>query len=215
MSDRQSSAADPGPQGTPTTVLDRLGDEGRQLLFTEARTAYAFSETPVSDAELRDIWELARWAPTSANVQPLRVLYVRTPEGKERLLPHIGEGNRAKSASAPVVAVLAEDTRFHEHIPTVFPLRPEMRDRLENDEAARTRMGHFSASLQVGYFILAVRAAGLAAGPMAGFDAAGVDAEFFADGRWRSLLVVNIGHPAGPSLPRLPRLEPDHVLSWA
>ena len=105
-------------------TLPRINAEARAALFTDARTAYSFAGTPVDDETLTDIWELARWAPTAANTQPLRVLYIRTPEGKERLLPHLDEGNRPKSASAPVVAVLAVDSRFHEHIPHILPVRP-------------------------------------------------------------------------------------------
>ena len=108
--------------------------EGRALLFTEARTANTFAETPVSDEELASIWELAKWAPTSANTQPLRVLYVRPGEGRDRLAKHMSEGNRAKTATAPAVAVLAVDTRFHEHIPAVFPIRAEMKDYFEAQE---------------------------------------------------------------------------------
>src|ERR1700710_1758095 len=95
--------------------LTRLDEAGRAALFTQARTANTFAPTPVSDEELTGIWELARWAPTAANTQPLRVVFVRTPEGKERLGRHMNEGNRAKTVSAPAVAVLAVDTRFHEH----------------------------------------------------------------------------------------------------
>jgi 3-hydroxypropanoate dehydrogenase len=196
--------------------LDRLDITGRSLLFTDARTANTFADIPVSDDELADIWSLAKWAPTAANVQPVRVLYVRTEEGKQRLVGHMSEGNKAKTASAPAVAVLAVDTRFHDHIPTVLPFRPELRDVFEADEAMREGTGSFSAALQVGSFILAVRAAGLAAGPMAGFDKAGLDAEFFPDGRWKSLLVVNIGHPGtDPWFDRLPRLGSADVVRWA
>ncbi|MGV9623232.1 malonic semialdehyde reductase [Streptomyces tendae] len=196
--------------------LPRIPAEAGAALFTDARTAYSFADTPVDDATLTSIWELARWAPTAANTQPLRVLYVRTAEGKERLLPHLDEGNRPKSASAPVVAVLAVDHRFHEHIPHVLPIRPEMKEYFESEPAQREAITSFNGPLQAGYFILAVRALGLAAGPMAGFDPAGIDKEFFADGDWHSLLVVNIGHPAGPpAFDRMPRLAHEHALDWA
>jgi 3-hydroxypropanoate dehydrogenase len=197
-------------------VVDTLDEAGRALLFTEARTANTWADTPVTDEELTSIWELARWAPTSANTQPLRVLYVRPGEGRDRLLPLMAEGNRAKTAAAPAVAVLAVDTRFHEHIPTVFPMRPQMKDMFEANEALRESGGKFNAALQAGYFILAVRALGLAAGPMTGYDAAGVDAEFFPGGRYKSILVVNIGHPGeNPWYGRLPRLDHEDVISWA
>jgi 3-hydroxypropanoate dehydrogenase len=206
-----------GPVGE--TEVDRLGvlDEvGRSILFYDARTSNSFSDTPVTDQELTDIWELAKWPPTAANTQPLRVLYVRTPEGRERLLPLMMEGNRAKTAAAPAVAVLATDLDFHEHIPTIFPARAEMKDYFGADDAMRHGMAQFNATLQAGYFLLAIRAAGLAAGPMAGFDKEAIDAEFFPGGRFKSLLVVNIGHPGvSPWFPRLPRLDNGTAVQWA
>jgi 3-hydroxypropanoate dehydrogenase len=194
----------------------RLSDAGRALLFTEARTANSFADTPVTDEELAEIWELAKWPPTGANTQPMRVLFVRTDEGKKRLLPHLNDRNRDKTASAPVNAVLALDTEFHEHIPELMPYNPAMKDMFDADAALRVKLGTFSASLQIGYFVLAVRALGLAAGPMGGFDMAGVDQEFFPDGRFKSLLVVNIGHPGeNPWFGRLPRLSHETALQWA
>jgi 3-hydroxypropanoate dehydrogenase len=200
----------------PTDRLARLDDAGRATIFTGARTANTFAPTPVSDAELREIWDLAKWAPTAANTQPLRVLYVRPGEGRDRLVEHMSDGNKDKTAAAPAVAVLAIDSRFHEHIPTVLPFRPELKDVFEANADMREATGRFSASLQAGYFILAVRALGLAAGPMAGFDAAALDAEFSPDGRWKSVLVVNIGHPGvEPWFDRLPRLDHSDVVRFA
>ncbi|MDZ5443706.1 malonic semialdehyde reductase [Micromonospora sp. 4G57] len=198
------------------TDLITLHPEARAQLFTDARTANTFTDEPVSDEQLRAIFELAKYPPTAANTQPLRVLYIRDGEPRERLLTHMNEGNRAKTASAPVVAVLAADTDFHEFIPRVFPIRAQMRDALAGDVQARERMARFNATLQIGYWLLAVRAAGLAAGPMGGFDADGLDKEFFADNGWRSVLVVNIGKP-GPDawFPRLPRLDYDDVVRHA
>ena len=201
---------------TVTPPLEKLDDVGRRALFLDARTANTFAPTPVSDADLSEIWELAKWAPTAANTQPLRVLFVRPGEARERLVEHMNDGNKAKTLSAPAVAVLAVDSRFHEHIPTVLPFRPELQDVFEANEEMRSTTGRFNATLQAGYFILAVRAHGLAAGPMAGFDAAGVDAEFFPDGRWSSILVVNIGHPGpDPWFDRLPRLDHEETIRWA
>ncbi|MFE5706090.1 malonic semialdehyde reductase [Rhodococcus koreensis] len=192
-----------------------LDEAGRALLFSEARTANSFASTPVTDEQLAQIWDLAKWAPTAANTQPLRIVFARTDEGRARLLPHMSEGNKAKTESAPAVAILAVDTQFHDHIPALLPFRPELRDVFEGDEKMRERTGEFNSALQAGYFILAVRSLGLAAGPMAGFDAAGIDAEFFPDGRFRSILVVNIGHPGeNPWFDRLPRLDPADTVSW-
>jgi 3-hydroxypropanoate dehydrogenase len=197
-------------------ALPLLDEAGRALLFTGARTANSFAPTPVTDAELDGIWDLAKWPPTAANTQPLRVLYVRTPEGRERLVRHMNDGNKAKTATAPAVAVLAVDTQFHEHIPQLVPFRPELKDAFAANDTMRTETMQFSGALQAGYFLLAVRAHGLAAGPMAGFDAAGLDAEFFPDGRWKSVLVVNIGHPGpDPWFGRLPRLDHTDAIKWA
>jgi 3-hydroxypropanoate dehydrogenase len=200
---------------TDTLVLDRLDEAGRALLFTDARTANSFGPTPVSDTELADIWELAKWGPSAANTQPLRVLFVRSDEGRARLVEHMNDGNKAKTLAAPAVAVLAVDTQFHAHIPSIFPIRPELQDAFASNPELADTTSRFNAALQAGYFILAVRAAGLAAGPMAGFDAAGIDGEFFADGRFKSILVVNIGHPGeNPWFDRLPRLDHSDAVSY-
>jgi 3-hydroxypropanoate dehydrogenase len=199
-----------------TDAQQVLDSRGRALLFHDARTANSFAPTPVTDAELDSIWELAKWPPTAANTQPLRVLYVRTEEGRARLVEHMAEGNRAKTASAPAVAVLAVDSRFHEHVPSLLPYKPELGDALAANDAMREGMGSFNSALQAGYFLLAVRAEGLTAGPMAGFDKEGVDREFFPDGRWKSVLVVNIGHPGeDPWFDRLPRLPHEESVAWA
>lgn len=201
-----------------TLTLDTLDDAGRALLFTEARTSNSFTDQPVSDAELAGIWDLARWSPSMANSQPLRVLFVRTPEGRERLVGHMADGNKAKTASAPAVAVLAYDAEFHEHFPTVFPDRGEMmRDNFGGMPGeVREGISKYSAAIQTGVFLLAVRSHGLAAGPMAGFDGPGIDADFFAGTTWKTHLVVNIGHPGvDPWFPRLPRLDTDTAIAWA
>lgn len=178
-------------------------------LFREAHTAYAFTDEPVSDEQLEEIYELVRHAPTAMNSQPLRVVFVRTPEAKDRLIPLLAEGNRAKSESAPVVAILAADTDFHERLPELLPMNPGARASFEGPDNAGKREQHarFNAALQVGYFILAVRAVGLDAGPMGGFDKAAVDEEFFAGAPLRSMVVVNIGHVAeGGNFPRKPHV---------
>lgn len=203
-------------QKSETALWSQLDEKARAVLFTHARTANTFSSTPVSDEELEDIWELARWAPTAANSQPLRVLFVRTEEGKARLVAHMEEKNRVKTLSAPAVAVLAVDTEWHEQIPTIIPFRPEAKKVFDANEAARGEVAQFNSTLQAGYFILAVRAAGLAAGPMKGFDGPGIDAEFFEGTPLETILVVNIGHPGDdPWFPRLPRLDHGEVIAWA
>ena len=192
-----------------TTTLDALAlpRDAQDLLFREARTANAFTDEPVTDEQLRAVHDLVKWGPTAMNSQPLRVLFVRGREAKDRLAPHMAEGNRAKTLAAPVTAVLTADTDFHEHLARTFPhfagAKAAFADDARRAEAART-----NALLQVGYFIVGVRAAGLAAGPMSGFDAEGVRREFFADTAQAPLVVVNIGHPDHSGThPRNPRLE--------
>ena len=173
-----------------------LDAKSQDLLFREAHTAESFKSDPVSDEQIKEIWDLVRWAPTGGNANPGRLLVVRSPEARERLVAHMGESNRAKTLAAPVTVVTAADTRYHELLATLTPDRPDAAKRLEDDPDARERLARLSATLMTAYFLLGVRAAGLAAGPMGGFDRAGVDGEFFPDGRWRSILVVNVGAPA-------------------
>ncbi|MER5318836.1 malonic semialdehyde reductase [Streptosporangium roseum] len=189
-----------------------LSSEAQDLLFREARTANTFTDEPVGDEQMRAIYDLVKYAPTAMNQQPLRVLLVRGPEARERLVGLMSPGNRAKTAAAPLVAILAADLDFHEELPKVFPHFAGAKD-LFADEAARVQSARFNATLQVGYFILGVRAAGLAAGPMAGYDAAGIDKEFF-DGDHTVLAVVNIGRPGENAwFDRLPRLAYDEVVT--
>lgn len=195
----------------PTETLS-LPQNVQDLLFREARTANNFSDEPVTDEQIRAIYELVKWAPTSMNNQPLRALVIRTEEAKKRLAPLMAEGNREKTEKAPVTVVLAADTEFHENLPRVFPHLPGAKD-FFTDEAGRVEVAKLNALLQVGYFIIGVRAAGLAAGPMTGFDNEGIDKEFFADKPWKSLVVINVGKPGeNPWFDRLPRLDFDEVV---
>ena len=184
-----------------------IPDACADLLFREARTAERFTDEPVTDRLLEEIWDLVKWAPTSASQSPGRLLLVRSPQARERLVAHMSEGNRAKTLAAPLTVVTAADTRFHERWALLAPERSEAAARLEGDPDARLRLATMGATLQTAYLILGIRAAGLAAGPMGGFSREGVDGEFFADGAWRSLLVINIGHPEpGEQRPRIPRI---------
>ena len=194
---------------TATLDITSRGIDERtaDVLFRDAHTAYSFTGAAPSDAQLARIYDLVRHAPTAMNGQPLRITYVRSHEAKARLLPLLAEGNRAKAASAPVVAILAADTDFHLNLHRTLPHLPNAAAMFAED-AAREQAARFNAHIQAGYFILAVRAAGLDAGPMRGIDAAAIDAEFFAGTPLRSFLAVNIGEVAdGGSFPRSPRLE--------
>ncbi|WP_375423433.1 malonic semialdehyde reductase [uncultured Friedmanniella sp.] len=190
-------------------------NETADLLFRTAQTGYAFSDAPVTDEQMRAVYDLVKWGPTAMNSQPLRIVLVRTPESRARLVEHMAGNNKGRTAAAPLVAVLAADVDFHDEMHRVFPALPNARDKFP-DESARATMAHASASLQAGYFIIAVRAAGLVAGPMGGFDADAVSREFFPDGRHRAFLVVNLGHATAESYrPRQPRLDFDEVVATA
>lgn len=190
-----------------------LSPAAADLLFREAHTTYRFTDEPVSDEQVRAIHDLIRWAPTAMNGQPLRVTLVRSPEARDRVIARLAEGNRAKSQSAPLLAILSYDVDFHDTLPEVLPHMPGAREGF-TDEGARHAFGSFNGAMQAAYFLIGVRAAGLSAGPMGGFDRAGVDADFFPEGRQRSFLVVNIGHPApGGQFPRSPRLAFERVVT--
>lgn len=191
-------------------VLDPVAQD---VLFREARTANAFTDEPVSDEQVRALYDLVKWAPTSMNTQPLRLVLVRSEDARARLLSHMMPGNRAKTATAPLIAILAADTEFHEQLPRLFAHAPQAKD-LFADPARRERAARDGAMLQAGYFILGVRALGLAAGPMGGYDAAGLDADLLAGTSLKSIMVVNIGQPAENAwFDRLPRLEYDEVVT--
>lgn len=189
-----------------------LSADAQDLLFREARTANAFTDEPVSDEQVAAIQDLVKFGPTALNSQPLRVVLVRSDDARQTLLKHMKGTNRDKTESAPLVAILAADTNFHEHLPRTFPHFPGAKD-LFADDAAREQAARFNATLQIGYFLVGVRAAGLAAGPMTGFDAAGVDADLLEGTGLTSVVVVNIGHPAENAwFDRLPRLAHDEVV---
>jgi 3-hydroxypropanoate dehydrogenase len=192
-------------------LLDRSAQD---LLFREARTANTFADEPVSDEQIVALYDLVKWAPTSFNQQPLRVALIRSDEARNRLVPLMWDANQRKTAAAPLVAVLAADLDFHEHLPELFPVLPQAKEIFFTEEEPRVESALLNTGLQVGYFILGIRAIGLAAGPMTGFYADKVSEEFFPDSRHRALVVVNIGKP-GPDAwhDRLPRLEYDQVFT--
>ncbi|MCS0602363.1 malonic semialdehyde reductase [Streptomyces sp. LP11] len=190
-----------------------LDPAAQDLLFREARTANTFTDEPVTEEQMQAIYDLVKYGPTAFNQTPLRVTLVRSPEARERLVPLMAEGNRPKTAAAPLVAILAADNEFHEELPALFPAFPAAKDAFFSQRAAREGSAALNAALQAGYFIVGVRAAGLAAGPMTGFDFEGVRKEFLDDDH-TPLMIVNIGRP-GPDAwyPRSPRLSYDDVVT--
>lgn len=183
------------------------------LLFREARTAGAFTADEITDAQLQAAYDLAKWGPTAMNVTPLRMLVVRTPEARARLAAHMNDGNRQRVLDAPVTLLLAADTRFHQHLPLLAPHRAETVDTFEAMPQMRDQMARNNAWLQAGYLIVALRAAGLAAGPMGGMDAAAIDEDLLAGTGWASLFVVNVGQAEGAQypFPRAARLDWDQA----
>jgi 3-hydroxypropanoate dehydrogenase len=191
-----------------------LDAEGMDILFREAHTYNAFRDEPVTEETLRAVYDLMKWGPTSANTLPLRVVFVRTKEGKGLLAPAIAPNNVAKTMAAPVVAILAYDTQFAESVPRLFPAVPGAAAWFA-DPAMAAKTAIQGSHLQAAYLIVAARAYGLGCGPMAGFDAGKVDAAFFPDGRFKSILVMNMGYPApGGHYPRGPRLAFEEVCSF-
>ncbi len=188
-------------------MSDKLSQEALKRLFIEARTHVAWQDRPVSDNQLRELYELAKWGPTSMNCQPMRVVFVKSQAAKERLKPMLAEGNIEKTMSAPVTAIIASDTRFYEHLPRLFPHMETARAMYADNPALSAETAFRNSTLQGAYLILAARSLGLDTGPMSGFDNARLDREFFPDGRYRSNFLLNIGygdpsklHPRGPRL---------------
>lgn len=201
------------PENSGTAELITLAAQAQDQLFREARTANTFTDEPVTDDQVRAIYELVKYGPTSLNQQPLRVVLVRSQEARDRLVPLMTGRNQEKTAKAPLVAVLGADLDFHEELPKLVPFM-ENPQALFEDPAARAESAKFNTAIQIGYFIVGVRSAGLAAGPMIGFDREQVTKEFFPDGRHLAMCVVNIGRP-GPDawMGRLPRLPYDEVVT--
>jgi 3-hydroxypropanoate dehydrogenase len=180
-------------------------------IFTEARTHNAFLDRPVPDALLTEALDLAKMGPTAANAQPLRVLFLRSREAKERLRPALAPGNVDKTMAAPVVAIAGYDLAFYDHLPFLFP-QTDAKSWFSGNAEFAASTAFQSGTLQVGYLIVALRAVGLDAGPMAGFDPAKVDAEFFPDGKVKSNVLINIGYGDDAKLfPRNPRLAFDQM----
>ncbi len=188
-----------------------LDDWTLNRLFRDARTHAAWTGAPVTDDDLRRIWDLAKMGPTSGNCSPARVLFVRTAEAKERLRPCLSPGNVEKTMAAPVTAIIGHDTAFFDLLPRLFP-HVAARDWFAENPALAEVTAFRNGTLQAGYFILACRAVGLDAGPMSGFANDAVDAEFFAGTTIRSNILVNIGVGDAAMLhPRDPRLSFDEA----
>ena len=186
----------------------KLGDEALDVIFREARTHNAWTDKSVPEETLKALYDLMKWGPTSANMSPARIVFVTSKEAKAKLEPALMEGNRAKTMSAPVTAIIGYDVKFYERLPELFPHAPDAKTWFNwSDEWAE--MNAFrNGSLQGAYFMIAARSLGLDCGPMSGFDMNKVNELFFADTNVKSNFLCNIGYgdPSGlfERSPRLP-----------
>jgi 3-hydroxypropanoate dehydrogenase len=193
--------------GTFMAQTHSISEPALEQIFTKARTHSGWLPEPVSDQLVRQLYELMKWGPTSANCCPARILFIRSKEAKEKLLPCMAPGNVDKTRSAPVTAVIAMDMEFYEKLPTLFPFA-DARSWFAGNPALIESTAFRNGSLQGAYFIIAARSLGLDCGPMSGFDNAKVDAAFFQGTSWKSNFVCNLGH-GDPTMihPRAPRLK--------
>jgi 3-hydroxypropanoate dehydrogenase len=184
-----------------------ISENALNQMFREARTHSAWRSEPVPVELLRKAYELASLGPTSANSSPARFVFLTTPGAKARLRPALAPLNVDKTMAAPVTAIVAWDTQFHEKLPQLFP-QADMRSYFVGNQSLIDETAFRNSSLQGAYFILAARALGLDCGPMSGFDPSKLNAEFFPDGKWKANFLCNLGYgDSGKLFPRNPRLD--------
>ena len=182
-----------------------------QQLFTKARTHHAWQDRGVPDGLLHEIYDMAKWGPTSANSLPMRIVFVKSNSAKEKLMPALAGSNVEQVRAAPVTAIVAYDQKFYDQLPTLFPAF-DARSLFASNPSLSEQTAFRNGSLQGAYFILAARALGLDAGPMSGFDNAKVDQAFFENSSWKSNFLCNIGYGDAAKLrPRGPRLGFDQA----
>lgn len=185
---------------------------GLDLLFREARSHNKWRDEPVSDETLRELYDLLKFGPTSANSSPARFLFIRTKEAKDRLAPALSAGNLAKTMAAPVTVIVAYDPRFFEKLPKLFPHNPDAISWFTSNDSLAATTAFRNGTLQGAYLMLAARSLGLDVGAMSGFDTTKVDEIFLADRGWRSNFLVNLGHGDPEGLfGRSPRLDFDEA----
>jgi len=193
-----------------------LDDDALDLIFRKARTHNAWRDRPVTDDDLRRIYETMKWGPTSANASPARFVFVRAPEGKALLAPALSAGNLDKTMAAPATAVIGYDPRFFERMDYLFPHNPAMADLYRNNAEAAEDAGFRNGTLQGAYFMIAARSLGFDIGAMSGFDKGAVNAAFFAGTSVKANFLCNIGHgDQSALLPRHPRLDFDDACRLA
>lgn len=176
-------------------------------IFTEARTHRFFTDKPVDDAILRQLYEVVKNAPTASNTCPMRVIFVKSAEKKAKLMEAVSDGNKPKATTAPVIAIVAHDMKFFDHLDTLAPHMDKSNFANMTDDAIRNQASN-NTWLQGGYLILAARALGLDCGAMAGFDRERTNQLFFEDNSWRASFLLSLGYGSGINIrdraPRLP-----------
>jgi nitroreductase len=189
------------------TNLNTTSKEALEKAFLKARTHNGWLTDPVSEDLLRQVYDLMKWGPTSANSSPARIVFVKSKEAKEKLVPCLAPGNVEKTKAAPVTVIFAYDMEFYEKLPKLFPAA-DARSWFAGNRALIEETAFRNGSLQGAYFIIAARLLGLDCGPMSGFDNAKVDAAFFGGTTWRSNFLCNLGHgDSSKVFPRSPRLS--------
>ena len=193
--------------------MPTLDDRALQQAFSSARTFNKFTPEPVGDDTVHALYDLLKWGPTSMNCQPGRYVFLRSEAAKQRLKPALSSGNAAKTMAAPMVVIVASDSRFYEHLPEQFKAF-DAKAMFDGNSALAESTAARNGSLQGAYLIIAARMLGLDCGPMSGFDIGKVNAEFFPDGRLKANFLVNLGHgDASGNYPRGPRLPFDVAAS--
>ncbi len=198
------------------TVAPPLDAAALDQLFRNARSRNGWVEETLPEATWRELYDLVKFGPTSANTSPGRFVFVTSPEGKARLQPHLSEGNQ-KALKAPAICIVAYDLEFTAHVPRLFPHNPAAAAWFGDSAAhpGRLSAASLNATMQGAYLIMAARALGLDCGPMLGFDRDGIDREFFADTHWRTDFLVALGHGADAPFPRSPRLDFEDAARFA
>jgi 3-hydroxypropanoate dehydrogenase len=194
-------------------VSHAVNDEALDILFRKARTYRKWRAEPVTPQMLMAAYDLMRWGPTTNNTGPMRIVFVMSPEAKERLRPHLNKGNADQTMTAPATAIFAYDLKFYDQMPKLSPNNPTSRESwMQKTPAEIVDAAFRSGTLQAAYFMLAARAVGLDCGPMSGFSNAGVDKEFFAGTAVKSNFLCNLGYGSDEGLrPRAPRLDFDEA----
>lgn len=191
------------------------GEAVRDLIFREARSQNRWQARAVSDGLLREVYELMKWGPTSMNTAPLRLLFLRTAEAKEKLVPALAPGNVDKVRTAPVVAVVAYDSAFYDKLPFLFPHRPQAGDMFREDARLSEATAFRNGTLQGAYLMIAARMAGLDCGPMSGFNEDMVNQTFFAGRSWKVNFLCGLGYGDAAGLfPRHPKLAFEEVCEF-